>query len=143
MRLQAFVFETNYFSKSCHTVYRHRYHVVWATKYRYDVFRGKLRLRIREIIRQTCTELGVEIIKGVLSRDHVQMFISVPPQHALSDVMRRLKGRSSRRIQQELPVIRKRYSGCHFWPRGYFSTTMPPNLPTSVDSHSVMAPFLR
>ena len=50
-----------------HSVYYHRYHVVWATKYRYDVLRGELRLRIREIIRQVCRELNVEIIKGVLS----------------------------------------------------------------------------
>jgi putative transposase len=32
------------------------------------------------------------------------MFIAVPPQHAISDVMRRIKGRSSRRIQQEFPA---------------------------------------
>ena len=80
------------YSKGCHTVYSHRYHVVWATKYRYDVLRGELRHRVREIIRQVCAELGIEIIKGVLSKDHVHMFIAVPPQHALSDVMRRIKG---------------------------------------------------
>ena len=111
------------YSKGCHTIYSYRYHVVWATKYRYDVLRGDLRRRVREIIRQTCSELGIEIIKGVLSKDHVHMFISVPPQHALSDVMRRIKGRSSRRIQQEFPAIKKRYWGCHFWARGYFSAT--------------------
>jgi len=52
-------------SKGCHTVDRHRHHVVWATRYRYDVLRGELWLRIKEIIRQRCPELGVEIIKGV------------------------------------------------------------------------------
>ena len=51
------------------------------------------------------------------------MFISVPPQHAQSDVMRRIKGRSLRRIRQEFPVIRKRYCRRHFWARGYFSAT--------------------
>ena len=51
--------------KGCHTVDRHRQHVVWATRYRYDVLRGELWLRIKEIIRQRCPELGVEIIKGV------------------------------------------------------------------------------
>ena len=106
-----------------HSVYYHRYHVVWATKYRYDVLRGELRLRIREIIRQVCRELNVEIIKGVLSTDHVHMFISVPPKVAISKVMQRMKGRSSYRIQQEFPAIRKRYWGRHFWAKGYFSTT--------------------
>ena len=111
------------YSKGCHTVFYHRHHVVWATKYRFDVLRGELRLRVREIIRQTCQELGIGIIEGVLSRDHVHMFLAIPPRHSVSDVMRRIKGRSSRKIQQEFPSIRKRYWGCHFWARGYFSTT--------------------
>jgi len=110
------------YSKGSHTTYCHRYHVVFATKYRYDVLQGALKVRIGKIIRQTCNELGVDIIKGVLSTDHVHMFMAVPPKHALSDIMRRVKGRPSRRIQQEFPAIRKHYWGCHFWARDYFST---------------------
>ena len=82
-----------------------------------------MRLRVRQIIRQVCDELDVHIVKGALSKDHVHMVIAVPPNQAISDVMRRIKGRSSRRIQQAFPAIRKRYWGCHFWARGYFSTT--------------------
>jgi putative transposase len=37
--------------------------------------------------------------------------------------VRRAKGRSSRKIQQEFEHIRKRYWGQRFWGRGYFSTT--------------------
>jgi putative transposase len=111
------------YDKGCHTVFYHRYHVVWATKYRYDVLRGAIRQRVREIIRQVCAELGVTIVEGVLSQDHVPMFVSVPPQLSVSELMRRVKGRSSRKIQQEFPVLRKRYWGRHFWARGYFSTT--------------------
>ncbi len=61
--------------------------------------------------------------KGVLARDHVHMFLSVPPHLAISTVMQRIKGRSSRRIQMEFPELRKRYWGRRFWARGYFSTT--------------------
>jgi putative transposase len=96
---------------------------VWATKYRYKVLQGSMRARIREIIIQTCNELGVHIVKGVLARDHIHMFLSIPPKHSLSSVMQRIKGRSSRRIQMEFPELRKRYWGRRFWARGYFSTT--------------------
>ena len=106
-----------------HCVSYHRYHIVWATKYRYKVLAGDVRLRTRDIIRQSCNELGVTIVKGVLARDHVHMFLSVPPKHAISDVVRRIKGRSSRRLQQEFPGLRKRYWGRHFRARGYFCTT--------------------
>ena len=106
-----------------HAVFHHRYHIVWITKYRFKVLTGEMRLRIREIIRQVCAELGVTIVKGVLSADHVHMFVSIPPQIAVSDVVRRMKGRSSHKVQREFPALKKRYWGRHFWGRGYFSTT--------------------
>jgi putative transposase len=106
-----------------HTVFHHRYHIVWAPKYRYSVLSGPIRLRVREIARQVCDQLGVEIIKGVLSKDHVHMFVDIPPHISVSDFVRRVKGCTSRKIQQEFPEIRKRYWGCRFWQRGYFCTT--------------------
>ncbi|SEJ02747.1 IS200/IS605 family transposase, partial [Marinovum algicola] len=65
------------YSTASHTTFYHRYHVVWATKYRFKVLQGTMRERLREIIRQTCAELDVHIVKGVVARDHVHMFISV------------------------------------------------------------------
>ena len=44
-------------------------------------------------------------------------------QHILSDFIKRAKGRSSRKLQQEFPELKKRYWGRHFWARGYFSAT--------------------
>jgi putative transposase len=87
------------------------------------VLQGEVRLRVREIIRQVCAEMGVTIVNGALSRDHVHMFVEIPPHVAVSDFVRRAKGRSSRKIQQEFEHIRKRYWGQRFWARGYFSTT--------------------
>lgn len=106
-----------------HTKFHHRYHLVWSPKYRYKVLNGAVRIRVRDIIRQVCAELDVTIIKGVLSRDHVHLFVEIPPHVSVSDFVRRAKGRSSRKNQQEFEHICKRYWGCRFWQRGYFSTT--------------------
>lgn len=111
------------YDKGKYSVFYHRYHVVWITKYRFKVLTGVIQKRVREIIRQVCSELGVEIISGVLSSDHVHMFDSIPPNHSVSDFMRKVKGRSSFKVQQEFPELKKRYWGRHFWGRGYFSTT--------------------
>ena len=111
------------YQKGKHCVFYHRYHVVWITKYRYKVLTGAIRKRVRQIIRQVCAENGVEIISGVLSSDHVHMFVSIPPSLSVSDFMRKVKGRSSHKVQMEFPVLKKRYWGRHFWGRGYFSTT--------------------
>ena len=108
------------YTSGSHTVFHHRYHIVWITKYRYKVLEGALRERIRTIIRQVCTELSVTIVSGVLSREHVHMFVEIPPHIAVSDFVRRVKGRSSHRVQMEFPDLRKRYWGQHLWARGYW-----------------------
>src|SRR6202011_5555958 len=59
------------YATGCHTVFHHRYHIVWVTKYRYKVLEGTLRERIRTIIRQVCKELGVQIVSGVLSKEQL------------------------------------------------------------------------
>ncbi len=111
------------YSTGSHTVFHHRYHIVWVPKYRYKVLAGEVRERVRDIVRQVCTEMGVRIVSGVLSLDHVHMFVEIPPHIAVSQFVQRAKGRSSRKIQQEFPQLRKRYWGRRFWARGYFCTT--------------------
>jgi putative transposase len=51
------------------------------------------------------------------------MFVSIPHHRSVSEVMRRVKGRTSRKVQMEFPELRKRYWGRDFWARGYFCTT--------------------
>ena len=46
------------YASADHTRFYHRFHVVWGTKYRYKVLQGLMRERIREIIVQTCAEMG-------------------------------------------------------------------------------------
>jgi putative transposase len=111
------------YDKGKHCVFYHRYHVVWSTKYRFKVLQGDIQKRVREIIRRICSENGVDIISGVVSSDHVHIFISLPPKLSMSNFMQKVKGRSSLLIQREFPVLKKRYWGRHFWGRGYFSTT--------------------
>ena len=65
----------------------------------------------------------VKILKGVVSKDHVHMLVLVPPTLAPSRLAGLMKGKSSHKIQQEFPEIRKRYWGQHFWARGYFCAT--------------------
>ena len=78
-----------------HTVYQIEYHFVWVTKYRYKVLSGEIASRVRELVRQTCEAFEIHIIKGVVSRDHVHILVSCPPEMAPSEIMRRLKGRTS------------------------------------------------
>ena len=108
------------YRKGAHTVYDIKYHVVWVTKYRFQVLRGEIALRARDIIREVCMQHEVTILKGHVSQDHIHLFVSAPPRLSVSKMMQYIKGKSSRRLQEEYPSLRKRYWGRHLWARGYF-----------------------
>jgi putative transposase len=103
-----------------HTVFNIEYHFVWVAKYRYKILTEDVALRVRELVRQTCEAFEIRIIKGVISKDHVHIFVSAPPTLAPSEIMRRIKGRTSARLFEEFPHLRKKFWGRHFWARGYF-----------------------
>ena len=111
------------YDKGKHTVYHHRYHIVWITKYRYKVLTHSMKTRVREIIARVAEEMGIKIENGVISADHIHMFVSIPPHIPVSNFVQMAKGRSSRKVQQEFPELKKKYWGRHFWGRGYFSAT--------------------
>lgn len=111
------------YRKTSHSVYDLKYHIVWITKYRKAVLHGQVALRLRELVRQTCASLDVYILSGHVSKDHVHLLLSVPPQLAVSEIVQRLKGRSSRRLLEEFNELRRQFWGRHLWARGYFAAS--------------------
>ena len=109
----------NDFRYGGHTVSRLTVHLVWVTKYRYKVLDGDVQKRCRELLIQICDSEDVRILSGVVSKDHVHMHVEYPPSLSLSDLVKRLKGRSSRLLQKEHPALQKRYWGKHLWAIGY------------------------
>ena len=104
---------------SGHTITRLTAHLMWVTKYRYPVLVGDIKVRCRDLLLQICDAEDLRILTGVVSKDHVHMHIEYPPSKSLSDLVKRMKGRTSRLIQQQCPELRKRYWGRHFWAIGY------------------------
>ena len=111
------------YRQGSHTKYKIEYHFVWVTKYRYQLLVGDVALRVRDLAKQTCEMLEIQILRGVVSKDHVHMLVSASPTISPSEIMRRIKGRTSSKIFEEFPKIKKRYWGQHFWARGYFCVT--------------------
>jgi putative transposase len=90
-------------------------HLVWSTPYRYQVLTGEVQLRCRALLRQTCNALDVQMLKAVVSKDHIHLHVSYPPALSISDLARRLKGRRAKRLLQEFTELKRRYWGGHFW----------------------------
>ena len=92
---------------------------MWSTKYRYEVLRGNIQLRCRDFIRQNCDSMDIQILKGVVSKDHVHLHLSYPPKLSISDILKRLKGRSAKILLMEYTELKKCYWGSHLWGFGY------------------------
>ena len=102
-----------------HTIIQTQVRIVWVTKYRYPALKGELQKRCRVLIIQICDAEDIRILKGVVSKERVHMHIEYPPSKAISDVVKKLKSRVSRKLQQEFPELSKRYWGKYFWAIGY------------------------
>ena len=106
-----------------HTVFEIHLHLVWITKYRRPALSGEVGTRVRDLIREICGQNDVHIIKGHVSKDHVHLFISLPPQVTISRLVQQLKGKSAYKLLQEFPHLRKKFWGRHLWARGYFCSS--------------------
>lgn len=106
-----------------HTVFDIKYHLVWTTKYKKPILKGRIGVRVRDLIREICDANSVQIIRGHVSQDHIHIFISVPPQLSIAKLTQYLKGKTSRKILMENPKLNRSFWGKHFWSRGYFVAT--------------------
>ena len=48
-------------------------HIVWATKYRYNVLKGDIIKRCRKLLAKICKADNIIIQKGVVSSDHMHI----------------------------------------------------------------------
>ncbi|MBS1795515.1 MAG: IS200/IS605 family transposase [Acidobacteria bacterium] len=81
-----------------------------------DLARKQFRLAPRQI----CATNDVSIIRGPISRDHMHLFVSVPPKVTVSRLLQFLKGKTSCKLMQEFPHRAKKFWERHLWARGYF-----------------------
>jgi putative transposase len=101
-----------------HTVWDCKYHLVWTTKYRYQVLEGEVGQRCRELLREIARSLELVIYAGSINRDHVHMLIEIPPNVSVSRAVQYMTGRSSHKLLSEYARLRQRYWGQHLWRAG-------------------------
>jgi REP element-mobilizing transposase RayT len=59
-----------------------------------------------------------------LMPDHVHMLISIPPKHAVSQVVGYIKGKSAIHLARVYGEHKRNFVGQSFWARGYFVSTI-------------------
>jgi REP-associated tyrosine transposase len=76
---------------SAHAVFDLKYHVIWCTKYRYKILRGRIAERARDLIHQICEAREVVMVRGAVSPDHIHLLLSAPPILAPSKMVQYIK----------------------------------------------------
>ena len=102
--------------------YSCKYHVVFCPKYRRPVLVDGVDDRLKELIKETCDQLNVEIIEMEIMPDHVHLLMEVDPQYGIHKAVKRIKGYSSRVLRQEFPWLKSRIPT--LWTNSYFVSTV-------------------
>lgn len=100
-----------------------RYHVVIVPKYRKKVLFGVVRKQVGELIKEVCDRYGVLVVEGHVMRDHVHICIEIPPKHSVSEIIGKLKGKTTILLHQRYGR-KKNFKGQNFWSRGYCVSTV-------------------
>lgn len=117
-------------SKAIHgrgCVYSIKYHIVWCTKYRHKVLRGKIERGLKNTINEIAKDNNFTIEEIETDLDHIHLLISCSPQHYIPNIIKALKGVSARLLFKEFPEIKSKLWGGHLWNPSYFVATVSEN----------------
>ncbi|MFC1808026.1 IS200/IS605 family transposase [Candidatus Omnitrophota bacterium] len=119
--------------RSNHSVYRVQYHIVWVTKYRRKLFNPGLKDHLKRLLYKATRSMpGVEIQEVNVQREHIHMMAVIPPKYAVSNVVGKLKSKSSSIFRDRYRLFKKVYGEKEImWSPGYFVSTV------GIDEHAI------
>ena len=98
-----------------HTRHRLQVHLVWIPKYRRRVIRGKIAIRLRQLLREASTMNRWQIREMSLEHDHIHLIMQIKPSDSISGVVQILKGGTSRALRKEYPELEEFLWGDSYW----------------------------
>ena len=107
-----------------HSKWECKYHVVFIPKCRRKTLYLELRRHLGDVFRKLAEQKESRIEEGHLLLDHLHMLISIPPKHAVSQVIGFIKGKSAIHLARVYGEKKRNFVGQHFWARGYFVSTV-------------------
>ena len=107
-------------------------HLVFVTKYRRGVFTDAILRDCEAHMRNICADFGADLTEFNGEDDHVHILVTFPASARLSELVRALKGVSSRLLRRDHADHLSKYLwGGHLWSRSYYAgTTGGANLDT-------------
>ena len=106
------------YSFSSHCVFNINYHIIWCPKYRRKVLVNGVDERLKELLTEKASEIGVRIESMEVMPDHVHLFVKAPTTLSAHFIVNQFKGYSSRILRRENGQLRSRLPT--LWSRSYF-----------------------
>ena len=106
------------YTKHAGSVYTLHYHFVWCPKYRRKVLHGAIADRLKELVHEKATLLGVSVEGLEVMPDHVHLFVAASPTDAPQYLANQFKGYTSRVLREEFPGLKSRLPS--LWSRSYY-----------------------
>ncbi len=111
------------FRRSNHSVTKLVVHLVFVTKYRKKVLDAQALDWLQHLFAMVCIELGCTLVAADGEADHFHILVEYPPTLPISELVQRLKGRSSRELRVARPDLAKRYWKGVLWTPSYFAVS--------------------
>ena len=109
------------YRKTTTTVTKINYHFVFCPYRRRRIFDiPGIESTFKKLAREICKEHGYVILAMECHHDHVHLFVNTPPQVSPADVMKHIKGGTSRKLRQSTPALSRMRQ---LWTRSYFCST--------------------
>jgi len=100
------------------TVYNLGYHLIWCPKYRRKVLVGDIEKRLRVLLVEKASKIGVSIIEMEIMPDHLHLFVKTSPTASPHWIVQQLKGYTSHILRKEFQELRTRLPS--LWTRSYY-----------------------
>ncbi|MBV9787601.1 MAG: IS200/IS605 family transposase [Chloroflexi bacterium] len=97
------------------------YHLIWCPKRRKRILVEPVATTLHQLIEDTCTQRGWDILHLAIQPDHVHLLVRVFPTNAAADVVGAIKGYTSHELRRLYPNILNKIPS--LWTRSYFAST--------------------
>lgn len=95
-------------------------HLVFVTKYRKEVFSSDMLDELHQVFKETCDQMEGELLEFNGENNHVHLLVCAPPKTSVSNLVGKLKGKSSYVLRSKyFEQLKKKLWGDHLWSPSY------------------------
>lgn len=106
-----------------HCVFKLHAHLVFVTKYRFNVLEGYMYPTLKMLFEKVCGDFDAELVEFNGEHDHVHLLVHYPPKTSIAKLVNSLKGVSSRTLKRHYSEVAHRYFKGALWSPSYFAAS--------------------